>query len=251
MYDGSMCRLMGFVSNEKTTFPEIAGSHFSEFVALSSIHCDGWGVATIDHEEEKAHLVRAAEMAHTSSQFDSAIAASRADGGLLHLRWATAGLPVSENNSHPFVYEDFTFIHNGSIYPPNAVDAFIDPAFSWLITGETDSERYFYLMLTMIKHHGFVEGVQKAVNTVKENADYSSINAMVMNEAQFVVVSEHDPARKPDFGLADYYELNYRKDQAGVLVASTGWPQEGWTRLPNHHMLVVDRHEFAIQLLPL
>lgn len=246
-----MCRLMGFVSHEKKTFPEIAGSDFAKFVALSSIHCDGWGVATIDHDEEKAHLVRAAEMAHTSSQFDDAIATTKVDGGLLHLRWATAGLPVSENNSHPFVYEDFTFIHNGSIYPPASIEPFIDPAFSWLITGDTDSERYFYLMMTMIKRHGFVEGVRQAVVTVKENCDYSSINAMIMNEKTLITVSEFDPARKPDFGGADYYELNYRKDKDGVVIASTGWPQEGWTPLPNHSMLVVDRNTFATQVLPL
>ena len=246
-----MCRLMGFVSSEKTTFPEIAGPHFADFVALSSIHCDGWGVATIDHDDDHAHLVRVAEMAHTSSQFDAAIADSMADGGLLHLRWATAGLPVSESNSHPFVYEDFTFTHNGAIYPSTAIDPFIDPAFSWLITGQTDSERYFYLMLTMIKVHGFVEGVKRAVETVKEHGDYSSINAMIMNEEMFIVVSEHDPARKPDFGLDDYYQLNYRKDEDGVLVASSGWPQEEWTPIPNHHMLVVDRKTFTTQLFPL
>ena len=82
---------MGFVSHEKTTFPKMAGSGFNDFVALSSIHCDGWGVSTIDHDEEKAYLVRSAEMAHTSSQFDSAIANANSDGGLLHLRWATKG----------------------------------------------------------------------------------------------------------------------------------------------------------------
>lgn len=246
-----MCRLMGFVSHEKTTFPQIAGPKFSDFVALSSIHCDGWGVATIDHDEEKAHLLRAAEMAHTSSQFDEAIANSTADGGLLHLRWATAGLPVSENNSHPFVYEDYSFIHNGAIYPPDSLDSFIAPEFSWLITGDTDSERYFYLMMTMIKRHGFVEGIKRAVETVKANADYSSINAMIMNEDTYIVVAEYDPARKPDFGPPDYYELNYRKDKDGVVVASTGWPQEGWVPLPNHHLLVVDRNSFELQVLPL
>ena len=246
-----MCRLMGFVSHEKSTFPAMAGSGFKDFVALSSIHCDGWGVSTIDHDEEKAHLVRSAEMAHTSSQFDSAIADANSDGGLLHLRWATKGLPVSENNSHPFVYEDFTFIHNGSINPPGAVDEFIDPDFKWLITGDTDSERYFYLMMTMIKRHGFIEGVKQAVATVKANADFSSINAMIMNEKTFIALAEFDPARRPAFGDPDYYELNYRKDKDGVVVASTGWPQEGWLPLANHHMLVVDRKSFDLQILPL
>ena len=242
---------MGFVSHEKSTFPQVAGPGFKDFVALSSVHCDGWGVATIDHDEEKAHLVRAAEMAHTSSQFDAAIANSNSDGGLLHLRWATAGLPVSENNSHPFVYEDFTFIHNGSINPPSAIDEFIDPEYTWLITGETDSERYFYLLLTEIKKHGFVEGVKAAVEIIKAKLDYSSINAMIMNEKTFIALSEFHPERRPAFGDPDYYELNYRADKDGVVVASTGWPQEGWTPLANHHMLVVDRKNFDTTILPL
>lgn len=246
-----MCRLMGFVSQEKTTFPAMAGPGFKDFVALSSVHCDGWGVSTIDHDEEKAHLVRSAEMAHTSSQFDAAIANANSDGGLLHLRWATKGLPVSENNSHPFVYEDYTFIHNGSINPPGAVDKFIDPDFKWLITGDTDSERYFYLIMTLVKHHGFVAGVKKAAEIVKEHADYSSINAMIMDEETFIALAEFHPERRPAFGDPDYYELHYRKDKEGVIVASTGWPHEGWAPLPNHHMLVVDRNNFTTQILPL
>ena len=66
-----MCRLMGFVSRQKTTFPLMAGVGFENFVALYAFHCDGWGVATIDHDENKAHLVRAAEMAQTSKEFDA------------------------------------------------------------------------------------------------------------------------------------------------------------------------------------
>lgn len=246
-----MCRLMGFVSRHETTFPAMAGSGFRDFVALSAIHCDGWGVATLDRESEGAHLVRAAEMAHTSSQFDSAIADANTDGGLLHLRWATPGLPVSENNAHPFVYNDFTFIHNGSINPPSALDEFIDPEFTWMITGETDSERYFYLILTEVRKHGFVAGVERAVAIVKEHADYSSINAMIMNGDQFIALAEFDPERRPAFGDPDYYDLHYRKDIDGVVVASTGWPHQGWEPLPNHHMLVVDRASFESKIIPL
>lgn len=246
-----MCRLMGFVAPEKTTFPAMAGPGFKDFVALSSIHCDGWGIATIDHDDEKAQLVRAAEMAHTSSQFDAAIKDANSDGGLLHLRWATAGLPVSENNSHPFIYKDFSFIHNGAIYPPDVLDSYINPDFSWMITGQTDSERYFYLLMTEIKEHGFVAGVQRAVAIIKEHADFSSINAMIMNEDLFIVIAEYDPERRPTFGEPDYYDLHFRKDAGGVVVASTGWPHDGWTQLPNHHMLIVDRTSFDTKILPL
>ena len=244
-----MCRLMGFVSRRKTTFPLMAGVGFENFVALSAIHCDGWGVATIDHGENKAHLVRAAEMAQTSKEFDAAIANSSSDGGMLHLRWATKGLPVSENNAHPFIYQDFSFIHNGSINPPSSLEPFISQKYAGLIQGQTDSERYFYMALSKIEEYGFVEGVKRTAELIIGSCDYSSINSMAMNESTFIVISEHFPERRPDFGGPDYYQLKYRIDADGVIVASTGWPQDGWKDLPNHHMLVVDRESFEVQVI--
>jgi len=107
-----MCRLMGYVSHEKTNFDALVGKDFREFISLSSVHCDGWGIATIDHDAHAATLNRAPETAATSENFSKALAQTTTDGGLLHLRWATAGLPINENNTHPFTYKDYSFIHN-------------------------------------------------------------------------------------------------------------------------------------------
>lgn len=246
-----MCRLLGYVSSEKTSFDLIVGEDFPEFVALSSVHCDGWGIATINQDEHVAHLARAPETASNSQSFVDALADVDADGALLHLRWATKGLPVSEDNTHPFVYKDFSFVHNGAIFPPEALDRHISPKFAKLVQGETDSERYFYFLMTMIDKHGFVEGVKKCVKTITTTMDYSSINAMIMNEDEYLVICEHHPERHPDWAPADYYELKYRTDQDGILVASTGWNQPGWKVLPNHEILVIDRKTLATQLLPI
>jgi predicted glutamine amidotransferase len=196
-----------------------------------------------------AHLDRAPETASTSAGFSRALANTSTDGGLLHLRWATKGLPVSENNTHPFTYKDYSFIHNGAIYPETAMDHLIDPKFFEYIAGNTDSEKYFYLLLTEIEKHGMAKGISSTVGLIKENADYSSINAMIMNEDTFVVVSEFQPAKKPDWAPDDYYEIKYRADSEGVLVASSGWNQPGWKSLDNHHSLVVDRSTFQTQVI--
>lgn len=246
-----MCRLLGYVSHEKQDFYSAVGPDFSEFVTLSSVHCDGWGFATIEHDQNVAHVRRAPEAAGTSDNFAKAIADSISDGALLHLRWATAGLPVSENNTHPFAYEDISFIHNGATYPPAALESVIEPNLIPLIQGDTDSERYFYFVLTKIKELGFVQGCKEAANYIRKNLDYSSINAMIMNEKQWVIICEHHPERSPEWAPDDYYELKYKADAQGVLVASTGWNQPGWKVLPNHHMLVIDRASFAVEVVAL
>ncbi|NDF03443.1 MAG: hypothetical protein EB067_08575, partial [Actinobacteria bacterium] len=160
---------MGYVSPNKTSFPAIVGDYFSDFVALSSVHCDGWGLSTVDQSGSRIVLNREVEAASASSTFDATVAKNVADGALLHLRWATKGLSISENNTHPFFYGDYSFIHNGSIFPPDVIAPFIDPKFNSLIVGETDSERYFYLVMTEVEKLGLVAGVKSALAIIKEH----------------------------------------------------------------------------------
>ena len=240
---------MGYVSPNKTSFPAIVGDYFSDFVALSSVHCDGWGLSTIDQSGSDIVLNRKVEAAAESSTFDATVAKNIADGALLHLRWATKGLSISENNTHPFMYEDYSFIHNGSIFPPDAVAQFIDPKFNSLIVGETDSEHYFYLVMTEVEKLGLVAGVKSALAIIKEHGDTTSLNCMLMNRDYFLTVSEHDTARKPDWAPDDYYEIKYLPTPEGVLFASSGWNQPGWTMLDNHHAALVNRSSFEIEVI--
>jgi len=240
---------MGYVSPNKTSFPAIVGDYFSDFVALSSVHCDGWGLSTVDQSGSHIVLNREVEAASASSTFDATVAKNVADGALLHLRWATKGIPISENNTHPFFYGDYSFIHNGSIFPPDVIAPFIDPKFNSLIEGESDSERYFYLVMTEVEKLGLVAGVKSALAIIKEHGDTTSLNCMLMNRDYFLTVSEHNTARKPDWAPDDYYEIKYLPTPQGVLFASSGWNQPGWTMLENHHAALVNRSSFEIEVI--
>lgn len=240
---------MGYVSPNKTSFPAIVGDYFSDFVALSSVHCDGWGLSTVDQSGSHIVLNRKVEAAAASSTFDATVAKNIADGALLHLRWATKGISISENNTHPFVYGDYSFIHNGSIFPPDVIVPFIDPKFKSLIIEESDSERYFYLVMTEVEKLGLVAGFRSALAIIKEYGDTTSLNCMLMNRDYFLTASEHDTARKPDWAPDDYYEIKYLPTPEGVLFASSGWNQPGWTTLDNHHAALVNRSSFEIEVI--
>ena len=246
-----MCRLLGYVSLQPESFADAVGEKLPEFISLSSVHCDGWGVATLNHNSDESHLTRAPEIAQDSATFRETISNTKTDGALLHLRWATSGIPVSENNTHPFISHGYSFIHNGAIYPANALDNSIAQKFKNEIKGETDSERYFYFILSEIDKHGLLEGVISAVREIKAVHDFSSINAMLMTESHFLTVCEHDPERKPSWAVDGYYDLFYKFKDGDLVVASSGWDQSGWNNLPNHSLLVVERATLKQQVLAL
>ena len=242
-----MCRLMGFVSSDEKTLVEAAGSEFAEFAALSARHGDGWGIASCNTEDHPALLLEPTR-AMESTAFDEASHHLKSNGALLHLRWATGALSVKEGNTHPFTFEDFSFMHNGAIFPPESIDPFVDPRYLALRRGETDSESYFYLIITEIEKYGVEAGIRSAVKIISDHADYSSINAMFLTPTEFFVINEHRNERIPASEPADYYDLRYQTKNGEVLVASSGWTQTGWDELPNHKLMKVDRRTLAIEI---
>jgi len=246
-----MCRLMGYVSEQSYSLSEFAGPHFDQFAALSSRHCDGWGVAGLNVGDVNPTLTVEPAQASKSAKFREIADGPKANGALLHLRWATSGLSVKAGNTHPFTHGEISFIHNGGIMPATAMDSMIDADLMEQMRGETDSERYFGVVVTQIRKIGLVDGIVSAVRQIRSTCTFSSLNAMILTPHQMIIVNEHNLDRVPAGEAADYYDLYYRKDEKGVLVASSGWEQGGWSLIDNHRALVIDRGTFAIEELTL
>ena len=238
---------MGFVSVQEQTLVEAAGEEFAEFAALSARHGDGWGIAACNEQEHPQLLIEPTR-AKESKAFDQAAHNLKTNGALLHLRWATGNLAINEGNTHPFTYRDYSFMHNGALIPPESIDSFIEPKFAALKRGQTDSESYFYLIVTEIEKYGIENGILSAIKIIQANADYSSINCMFLTPTEFFVVNEHHDEKIPKGEPSDYYDLFYRNDGKEVLVASSGWTQTGWEELPNHSLMKVDRATLSIEI---
>ena len=240
-----MCRLLGFTSTERKSFYDVVGSDFDAFVELSAVHKDGWGIG---YEGEIVKDIKAAKestlLAETSQSLET-------NGALLHLRQASKGISVDINNNHPFTHGAITFMHNGTIRPGNTAEQFISDKYKSLIQGTTDSERYFYALISMVDELGLVEGVRKTVNVIRPIADYSSLNIMVQTPDTLIAVCEFNPENKSEWSSEDHYELRFKKEGSDVIIASTGWGNSDWQHLDNHQMLVVDRStlEYSISSL--
>jgi predicted glutamine amidotransferase len=240
-----MCRLLAFTSLERKSFYDVVGSDFEKFVALSAEHKDGWGIG---HDGEVVKDINPAKesslLVETGKNLETA-------GALFHLRLASKGITVNIDNNHPFTHGTTTFMHNGTIRPSDIATEFISEKYKTLIAGTTDSERFFYALLSQVDELGLVEGVRNIVNQIRAIADYSALNIMVQTPDTLIAVCEFNENNQSEWSGPDHYELRFSARDNDFLIASTGWGNTDWQHLDNHQMLVVDRStlKYAISAL--
>lgn len=230
-----MCRLLAFTSLERKSFYDVVGSEFDNFVALSAEHKDGWGIG---HEGAVIKDIKAAQESQLLSETGKSLETS---GALFHLRLASKGITVDIDNNHPFTHGTTTFMHNGTIRPSDAAEQFINDEYMKLITGTTDSERFFYALLSRVDELGLVEGVRAIVNQIRAITDYSALNIMVQTPDTLLAVCEFNEDNTTEWSGPDHYELRFIQRGDDFLIASTGWGNTDWNHLDNHQMLVIDR----------
>ena len=100
---------------------------------------------------------------------------------------------------------------------------------------------------------GWLRGVKSGVSYLKANCSFSSINMMIINETTFMAACIYNQDKIPQKFIkdTDQYHLKYTKRDGQVVVASSGWNQDGWEEIPNGSVLVVDRvgQEWRIEKL--
>lgn len=262
-----MCRLLGVVSCAPIAVSDAVGAHvLKDFVALTKIHGDGWGIATVGRAGQEPRVEVSAGSALDDPAFVAATADHRFAASLLHLRWATTGIAVKPQNSHPFLADGVAMAHNGSIKPTGPLDELLDPSITASLRGTTDSERYFAL----IRRHrpdapNLAEAVRRAVAQLRERYPAASLNALVLGEDQLIAVHAHARSRLPKEDieeitaaelpaehLEDYFALRWaRPDEQTIVVGSTGFGDLDWQPLPPESVTAISMHDLTMTPQPL
>jgi predicted glutamine amidotransferase len=259
-----MCRLLGYCSRDAASVGELLGTDsFRAFTTLSDLHGDGWGMAW--YAGSKPAAWKSEARAASEPVYDKLAWQPLGDLGLVHLRWATPGLGVNDANTHPFRYGDYTFAHNGAIYPQDKLPEMLPPEWEARLGGTTDSERYFlHLMWRLAERDGdMVAAIADTTADITKRYQASSLNAILLSPDALYAISFHDRSKVPydllrELGRADdpdevaaYFDLAYRLTDEGILVASSGWPMPGWTPLPLGNVMVTDRRTLATSVIPI
>jgi len=260
-----MCRLLGYVSDRPVTAGEAVGpDEVRAFADLARVHCDGWGAAWVDRIGATPQVRTSERSAARDPAFADQHAHRAGVAGLLHLRWATLGLPVTPENTHPFVSEGIAFAHNGSL-PPHAVADLLDPPYRAGLRGTTDSECYFALIRQCrATSPGLTAAVRRAVGVLAPRAPRASLNALLLDSTCLVAVhasarsalppEDHELCRAaglPQDHLDDYFALRIRRTSLGVQIGSTGFGQAGWKPLPPDSVTTVRLADLAVYVEPL
>jgi len=96
-----------------------------------------------------------------------------------HVRYASTG-GLSQRNTHPFEQEDRLFAHNGVIVGLDRLEHELGDDMS-LVSGDTDSERFFALITRETRRTGEVaEGITAAARWVAENLPLFAINLVLI-----------------------------------------------------------------------
>ena len=253
--------MLGYCARDRASLAEVIGERgLRAFTKLSEFHGDGWGVAAYDGQQ--AHIEKAPLRASDDPAYHELAHRGLGDLGLVHFRRATPGLPVEARNTHPFRYGDIIMAHNGAIHPQDRLGDLLTPSGQRQPTGTTDSERYFLHVMSNLEENpgDLIAALDDAVAHIDDVFTANSLNAIFLTPDALYALCWYHPERIPPGahgqlgyqGPPDqYFDLAYRETDSAVVVASSGWPQDGWTWLPNRHVLVIDRETLRTKVEPL
>ena len=186
---------------------------------------------------------------------------------LAHVRAASPGLPVTQLNCHPFAWEQFTFMHNGSIREFQTVKRQLrhelsDSSYAWL-QGTTDSETIFALfadIYSALKGESSTEKMATAVLATIESIEVLLKSAghtagcdlnLAVSDGRSAVVSRYSTKGATPNSL--YVNTGHRYtceagstklfpcEEPTVLVASEPLtPDASWHLVETNHIVVVN-----------
>ncbi|MEI6309786.1 MAG: class II glutamine amidotransferase [bacterium] len=149
-----------------------------------------------------------------------------------HLRKASPGIPIRQENTHPFCREGWAFAHNGTIHDAGRI-----PIGNLSPEGDGDSERFFLFLLNRLR--GAAKGDRATIigqalaELDKENLDYTALNFLLSDGAEAFV-----SCRYRDLALTSYYQLWKREDAALLAVCSEPIGSGKWVPLENGALVV-------------
>ena len=228
-----MCRMLGIVPEQHAVVDFEIVRSFRNLASCGRVisgsapgHVDGWGIVAWQNGLP-FYFGRQPTDAFTDPKFDEACdsgSSARVSSPLIaHLRKSSSG-QKTEENTHPFVFSEWAFAHNGTIRGLN-------------LKADTDSEWFFRsLMDEFGKSKDILKAISRQIRSVKDIYRPTSMTFLLSNGRQLFAYRDY---RRHE----DYYTMYYTKSKYSTVVAQEKFFESNWRELPNGGMLVVERDQ--------
>lgn len=153
-----MCRLFGYKGHLPTKLSFFLVDASNALVKQSILdarnisNSQGWGIGF--YHNGRAFIQKRASSASFDFNFKFLTDFIETNTMVAHIRDATVG-EISDHNTHPFLYNNWIFAHNGTIQGFELMRPIIlqkiGPELAFEIMGTTDSEYLFYLFIANLK----------------------------------------------------------------------------------------------------
>jgi predicted glutamine amidotransferase len=174
-----MCRLFGLTSGTvpvRATFWLLDAPDSLE--VQSRRNADGSGIGFFDSAGTPV-LDKQPEPAFSDEEFIREARQASSAAFVAHVRWASTGGRTVQN-THPFAMHGRIMAHNGGFGELLRLEAQLG-SYASLVLGDTDSERYFALILKETEARGgdVGAGITAAARWIAEHLPLSSLNTIV------------------------------------------------------------------------
>jgi glutamine amidotransferase len=266
-----MCRFVAYLGEKplllKTVLEDsahslITQSHSSKETE-SGVNADGFGVGWYDREiDDNPAVFRSVLPAWNDDNLINICSKVKSSCFIGHIRESTVGV-IGNSNCHPFAHEQMLFAHNGTIrhfakIKRDLINCLDELLFDQL-RGQTDSEHFFLLWLTLLYRAGgeiscesMVPAMLDSIRTLNDlllnrklEPDYRLNTVLTTGKELLATRYISSENLKP-------HSLYYARLYSGVIVASEKLTDEvsHWDEVPSNHALLINS-DLEISLKPL
>lgn len=234
---------------------------------------DGFGVAWYNNTNQPA-LFKSISPAWSNRNLREISRVVQSSRILGHVRAASPDSPVNEINSHPFRFDNLTFMHNGDLggfrkFRRTLLNSLSEESFQ-MITGGTDSEHMFAVIIDELKGlsdqnndvirmgMAIERGIDKLLDWRRSIVpdQHFYINCLITDgrvaAACRFTTEDSEKAASLYFHLGKRYKcensksimVDCKKENESVLISSEPLTDDiGWTSVPSGHLVMIGENQ--------
>lgn len=261
-----MCRFVAYLGSDKALIADLIEKPSNSLINQSkhfegekaTLNADGFGIAWYNHElDNTPGVFKSTQPAWNDLNLKHLSEKIKSDCFLGHIRASTIG-GVGKSNCHPFSYDEYAFVHNGTIREFTNIKRellnLLESELFFKILGTTDSECLFFLIMQYIRHEdlSLEKATLKAIDWIvtqqasRGHDNFSRIN-IALTDGHSIIATRFASKEKNNLSL--FYALT----DNSIIISSEKLDKtcDSWVEVPDNHYLLCSRDNLQPKVKPI